>query len=118
MSKIADDTRGGFNTFLLDQREENGTATVSLYDFNITVACLYERIPIEDAEKLNTDSYTPACQTMLSMRENKGQPDLRFQGPITELDRLLNAPATSLFKSQIHTLRIGRFMKCCIHFSA
>jgi len=65
MSKIADDTRGGFNTFLMDQREEDGTATVSLYDFNSSVTCLYEGIPIEDAEKLDDDNYTPGGQTAL-----------------------------------------------------
>jgi len=37
MDAIADDTRGGFNTFLKDQRNEEGTATVTLYDFNTTV---------------------------------------------------------------------------------
>ena len=65
MSKIADDTRGGFNTFLLEQREEDGPATVSLYDFNTTVTRLYRGIPIEDAEKLDTDNYTPSGQTAL-----------------------------------------------------
>jgi hypothetical protein len=30
MSKIADDTRGGFNTFLREQMEEEGAATVTL----------------------------------------------------------------------------------------
>jgi len=65
MSKIADDTRGGFNTFLLDQREEDSTATVSLYDFNSAVTCLYKGIPIEDAEKLDTNNYTPGEQTAL-----------------------------------------------------
>ena len=65
MSSIADDTRGGFNTFLQEQREEEGTATVSLYDFNTTVTKLYESIPIADAETLDTDNYTPGGQTAL-----------------------------------------------------
>jgi len=65
MSKIADDTKGGFNTFLMEQREEEGTATVSLYDFNTSVTRLYQEIPITDAEKLDSDNYTPGGQTAL-----------------------------------------------------
>jgi Mg-chelatase subunit ChlD len=65
MSSIADDTRGGFNTFLAEQREEEGTATVSLYDFNTTVTPLYRSIPIEEAERLDADNYTPGGKTAL-----------------------------------------------------
>lgn len=65
MSKIADDTKGGFNTFLLDQREEPGSATVTLYDFNDSVRLAYESIPIGEAEKLTNDNYTPGGQTAL-----------------------------------------------------
>jgi len=49
MDAIADDTRGGFNTFLKDQRNEEGTATVTLYDFNTTVDQIYETYPVADA---------------------------------------------------------------------
>jgi len=65
MSKIADDTKGGFNTFLLEQREEPGEATVSLYDFNDEVTRKYRHIPIEDAEKLTHENYTPGGRTAL-----------------------------------------------------
>jgi hypothetical protein len=50
MEAIADDTRGGFNAFLDDQRKEEGTATVTLYDFNTTVDQVYEGYPIGDAQ--------------------------------------------------------------------
>jgi Mg-chelatase subunit ChlD len=65
MSKIADDTRGGFNTFLQEQREEEGEATVTLYDFNSTVELVYRGSDIADAEKLDTDNYRPGGQTAL-----------------------------------------------------
>lgn len=65
MSKIKDDTVGGFNTFLDDQKNEKGTATVSLYDFNTNVERVYEGYPIEDAPQLRDDDYTPAGQTAL-----------------------------------------------------
>jgi von Willebrand factor type A domain. len=65
MSKIADDTRGGFNTFLMEQREEEGEATVTLYDFDSTVDLVYRESDIADAEKLNTDNYRPGGKTAL-----------------------------------------------------
>lgn len=65
MSKIEDDTKGGFNTFLSEQRDEPGTASVTLYDFNTNVDLVYRDYPIEDAPKLDTQNYTPSGRTAL-----------------------------------------------------
>jgi uncharacterized protein YegL len=65
MSKIEDDTKGGFNVFLQEQREEEGTATVTLYDFNDTVELVYRDRPIEDAPKLTNENYKPGGKTAL-----------------------------------------------------
>jgi len=65
MSAIEEDTKGGFNTFLRDQRDEPGTATVTLYDFNTNVKLVYEEYPIEDAPKLDNENYTPGGSTAL-----------------------------------------------------
>lgn len=65
MSKIEDDTKGGFNTFVQEQQEEEGTATVSLYDFNTTVTLLYETVPIDEIPKLTNENYSPGGQTAL-----------------------------------------------------
>lgn len=65
MSAIEDDTKGGFNAFLEDQRDEEGTATVTLYDFNTNIHLVYEEYPIEEAPKLADDNYTPGGQTAL-----------------------------------------------------
>lgn len=65
MSAIEDDTKGGFNAFLEDQRDEEGSATVTLYDFNTNVDLIYEEYPIEDAPKLDDDNYTPGGNTAL-----------------------------------------------------
>jgi hypothetical protein len=65
MSVIEDDTKGGFNTFLTDQRDEDGTATVTLYDFNTDVERVYQNYPIEDAPTLNDENYTPKGRTAL-----------------------------------------------------
>lgn len=65
MSEIEDDTKGGFNTFLTEQRDEEGTATVTLYDFNTDVERIYQNYPIEDAPTLTDDNYTPGGRTAL-----------------------------------------------------
>ena len=65
MSTIKDDTIGGFNTFLEDQKEEPGKATVSLYDFNTHVNRLFQGYPIVEAPELDDDNYTPGGSTAL-----------------------------------------------------
>ncbi len=65
MAAIEDDTIGGFNSFLADQRDEEGTATVTLYDFNTNVDRVYEGTQIEDAPRLDSDTYTPGGRTAL-----------------------------------------------------
>jgi len=65
MSKIEDDTKGGFNVFLQEQQEEEGTATVTLYDFDSTVELVYRNRPIADAPKLDNENYRPGGKTAL-----------------------------------------------------
>lgn len=65
MASIEDDTVGGFNSFLKDQRGEEGTATVSLYVFNTAVDPVYHGVEIEEAPLLDDDTYTPGGRTAL-----------------------------------------------------
>ena len=66
MSKIEDDTKGGFNIFLREQKEEEeGEATVSLYEFNTNVELVYRAIEIEDAPELDDENYSPGGRTAL-----------------------------------------------------
>lgn len=65
MNAIADDTRGGFNAFLEEQRDEEGAAMVTLYDFNTTVNRVYEGYPVDDAPELDEENYKPGGQTAL-----------------------------------------------------
>jgi Mg-chelatase subunit ChlD len=65
MSRIEDDTRGGFNIFLRDQKEEEGEATVSLYEFNTNVELVHLAIDIEDAPELDDENYSPGGRTAL-----------------------------------------------------
>jgi Mg-chelatase subunit ChlD len=65
MQSIEADTRGGFNSFLTDQRSEEGEATVTLVDFDTTVDVTYQARSIEDAPELTESTYTPSGQTAL-----------------------------------------------------
>jgi len=65
MDEIVEDTRGGFNSFLKDQRNEKGTATVTLYEFNTNVELVYERYPVADAPELDKTNYRPSGRTAL-----------------------------------------------------
>lgn len=65
MQKIEADTVGGFNSFLDDQREEEGSATVSLYDFNSNVERVCQGRAIEDAPELDDTNYSPGGRTAL-----------------------------------------------------
>lgn len=65
MSKIREDTIGGFNTFLADQRDEPGRASVTLYEFSDRVSQVYQGKPLADAPELDTETYTPGGQTAL-----------------------------------------------------
>jgi hypothetical protein len=65
MSKIEDDTTGGFNSFLADQRDGVGSATVTLYEFNSGVELVYEDRPVSTAPELSSENYSPGGQTAL-----------------------------------------------------
>lgn len=65
MSAIKDDTIGGFNEFLTDQRAEEGHATVSLFSFDNTVEHVYDPQPVEEISNLTDDAYTPGGKTAL-----------------------------------------------------
>lgn len=65
MASIEDDTIGGFNSFLEEQRAEEMEATVSLYDFSTTTNIVYETRPISKAVELGKKNYTPSGRTAL-----------------------------------------------------
>ena len=65
MHSIADDTVGGFNAFLDEQRAEDGTATVSLFEFDDVVSQVYRGMELCEAEDLTAEMYTPGGRTAL-----------------------------------------------------
>jgi hypothetical protein len=66
MSAIREDTIGGFNTFLADQREEEGSATITLFEFNDAVELVYEDHSVGEAPSLSKQNYRPGGQTALN----------------------------------------------------
>lgn len=63
MYERIDDTIGGFNAFIDEQKKEPGTMT--LYTFSDTLTCVYRDIPIEDVKPLTEDTYRPSGNTAL-----------------------------------------------------
>jgi hypothetical protein len=65
MSDIREDTIGGFNTFLEEQRDEPGEASVALYEFDTHVDRVYQGRQIADAPELTEERYVPGGRTAL-----------------------------------------------------
>lgn len=65
MARIEDDTKGGFNSFVREQREEAGDATVTLYEFDSTVELVYRDRRIDEAPTLDSENFRPSGQTAL-----------------------------------------------------
>jgi hypothetical protein len=65
MSSIRDDTIGSFNTFLKDQKELPGKATMSVMLFDDEYQMLYDGVNLECVEPLTTKTYVPGGTTAL-----------------------------------------------------
>lgn len=53
MASVADDTRGGFDTFVADQKKAPGEAVLTLVQFDDTYEFVYTARPIRDIGKLD-----------------------------------------------------------------
>ncbi|RYD26349.1 MAG: VWA domain-containing protein [Verrucomicrobiaceae bacterium] len=65
MSTIVNDTIGGFNVFLKDQKSAPGTATLTLHQFDGAFETNYQEINIQDAKDLDQSSFVPRGSTAL-----------------------------------------------------
>lgn len=65
MQAIKEDTIGGFNAFLDDQRQEDGEASVSLFNFDTRIEEIYHGEPLDTAPELQADTYQPSGRTAL-----------------------------------------------------
>jgi hypothetical protein len=65
MEPITAESIEGFNNFLNEQKNEEGTASVTLYLFNDNLNIVYENYSIESAPYLNLNYYSPTGGTAL-----------------------------------------------------
>lgn len=65
MSSVQNDTIGGFNTFIDEQRKLPGDCTASLMQFDDVHDIVYQGKPIKDAPHLTTETFVPRGSTAL-----------------------------------------------------
>lgn len=65
MQSIADDTVGGFNAFLSDQKANDGRATITLVQFDNQYEVLKDMEDLEETEDLTRETYVPRGGTAL-----------------------------------------------------
>jgi hypothetical protein len=65
MASVAEDTIGGFNAFVDRQKQEHGSARLTLVEFDHEHAVVYEREHIEDVSHLDPGSYVPRGERAL-----------------------------------------------------
>ena len=65
MDSIIDDSIGGFNAFLKEQKKLPGKAKLSVVLFDDQYEKLYDRIKIKEAEELTSETYVPRGMTAL-----------------------------------------------------
>lgn len=65
MVSVRDDTIGGFNSFLSDQKQAAGFATITLAQFDDVYEVVYSAAPISDAKPLDRSTFVPRGATAL-----------------------------------------------------
>jgi len=65
MDAIRDDTIGGFNSFLNDQRAQNPDALMTLWQFDHQVLVSYENKPLREVPPLDRATFQPRGSTHL-----------------------------------------------------
>lgn len=65
MDTLAEDTIGGFNSMIAQQREEGADALVSTVLFSTDMKIIHDRVPLGDVPKLTRREYRPGGCTAL-----------------------------------------------------
>jgi uncharacterized protein YegL len=90
MESIREDTIGGFNAFLKNQKAEPGQATVTLVQFDTqdSYEVIHQFKPIQEVSDLNRGTYIPRGGTPLLDALGRGINDIEKRiGDLTEDDR-------------------------------
>lgn len=65
MYPLKDDTIGGFNTMIDEQKKQNNECHVTIYLFGSYPTLLHDNVPLEEIEYLNENTYAPRGTTAL-----------------------------------------------------
>lgn len=65
MYETANDARGGFNSFLAEQRGVEGVCRISLTQFDTSFNIIHDGVPVVDVEDLTEKTYQPGGGTAL-----------------------------------------------------
>lgn len=65
MYRIAEDTIGGFNSLVEEQKKLDENATMTLVQFNQWVKTIYSDIPLHSVEQMTGDTFKPGGVTAL-----------------------------------------------------
>jgi len=78
METIRDDTIGGFNTFLNDQKKQPGIATMTLVQFDTVdpYEIIHKFKPIQEVPELTHETYIPRASTPLLDAMGRGINDI------------------------------------------
>lgn len=94
MSPLRDDTIGGFNTMIEEQKGGEGKVLVSTVMFNETSAVIHDRVDINSVKPLTRDDYAPmGCTALLDAVGNA----VKHIGNIHKYARKDDIPQKTLF---------------------
>ena len=65
MQAVADDTIGGFNRFLLDQKQAPGDGVLTLVRFDHEYELVHRAVPLAEVPPLSRETFVPRGQTAL-----------------------------------------------------
>lgn len=90
MENIREDTIGGFNCFLQEQRKVPGNCLFTLVQFDTVYEIVSHNIPLADAQPLTRDTFVPRGGTALL--DAMGRTLNTLEQDLTELERAGNKP--------------------------
>jgi len=65
MEASRDDTIGGFNSFVKDQKEQRPSETLTLVQFDHEITTIFENVPLKDVQPLTRETFVPRGSTAL-----------------------------------------------------
>jgi len=95
METIRDDTVGGFNSFLEEQKKVPGKCFFTLVQFDTVYELISHNIPLEDAQSLTRETFVPRGGTALL--DAMGRTLNTLEQDLAELEKTGNKPQKIYF---------------------